>query len=121
MKRAYLYGAIVVAVVVVAGVAAAVLVTRGSTGGDGGATVGRGQDAFARELQKRLGADSCSNSGFALENGTDGSREVVYDCVFGSRRRCIAVDQGIARDATADVRRLFANMGSSAHAGCAGI
>jgi hypothetical protein len=117
MKRTPLYAAIAVVVIVIAGAVVAVLVTRGSDAGADGATT---QSAFARTLQQRLGAESCTDAGFALENGLDGSREFVYDCTFPSRRRCITVTNGITRDATADVKRLFANMPGDVHADCAG-
>jgi len=113
------YSAIAVLVAVAAGVVALVLLTRGPDAADGGATGGRAQTGLAQELQQRLGADSCSEAGFALENQANGSREIVFDCAFPSRRRCITVANGIARDATADVRRLFASMPGRARPDCA--
>ena len=113
------YSAIAVLVAVAAGVVAVVLLTRGPDAADGGATGGRAQTGLAQELRQRLGADSCSEAGLALENQANGSREIVFDCAFPSRRRCITVANGIARDATADVRRLFASMPGRARPDCA--
>ena len=51
MKPAHLYTAIVIVVIVVAGVVFAVLVMRGSNAADGGATASQNRDNLAEELQ----------------------------------------------------------------------
>jgi len=119
MTRNRLYGGIAVGVIAVVGVVVAVVLTRGSSGG-GGTGSGPVQSAQAQALQKQLHADSCTDAGFALENSAGGSREAVFDCAFGDRRRCVAVGNGVACDATADVRRLFANASGGRRPACAG-
>jgi hypothetical protein len=120
MKRTHRYGAIVIVVIVAAGVVSAVLMMRGPNAADGGATADQNRDDLAEELQRRLGADSCTNSGFSVENQADGSRLIIYDCAFGARRRCITVERGLARDATADVKPLFKNATGGTRPACAG-
>ena len=118
MKPIRLYGAIAVVVIAVVGVVLAVLLTRGGDDGDGGS--GAQPSGQAQALQQQLGADSCTNSGFVIDNAADGTSQIVYDCAFGSRRRCITVTNNIARDATADVRRLYANGQGGARPSCLG-
>jgi hypothetical protein len=114
MKRAYLFGAIA-AVALAVVVVVVVLVARSPDDEDGGSA--QGHTAQAQALEERLGADSCVDSGLALEDAT-GSRLAIYDCAFGARRRCVTVQNGIASDATADVKRVFASAPGGARLAC---
>ena len=53
------------------------------------------------------GASDCSNSGYYLQSRLDGSKEVIYDCQFPRRMRCVSEQGGITSDITVEVRLLF--------------
>ena len=93
-----------------------VLVMRSPDDEQGGSAAARRPGAGAPGTPgRRLVADS----GLALEDAQTGSRLAIYDCDFGARRRCVTVVNGIASDATADVKRVFASAPGGARLACA--
>jgi hypothetical protein len=53
------------------------------------------------------GASNCSSSGYYLRSRLDGSQQVIYDCQFPQRMRCVGEQGGVTSDITAEVRLLF--------------
>jgi hypothetical protein len=67
----------------------------------------------------RIGASSCDNSGYYVQNKLDGSKAVIFDCTMSNlATKCVTMTNGIASDATAEVRLLFANTLGSTKPSC---
>jgi hypothetical protein len=64
----------------------------------------------ASSVAAKIGASSCDNSGYSVQSRLDGSKEIIFDCTMGNlATKCVTVSNGIANDATAEVKLLFAN------------
>lgn len=90
-----------------------------------------GQKDRSSEIAAKIHADSCKATRYAIVSRIDKSKTTIYDCTvdntstdangaqtFGSKRICVTEENGIAHDATAEVRILFANVLGDARPSC---
>jgi hypothetical protein len=75
----------------------------------------------ASDVRSAAGASSCQESGYQLLSHLDGSKTTIYDCGFpNGRERCVTMTDGVTRDATAEVRLLFAGTLGAEKPACLG-
>jgi len=80
-----------------------------------------GDSDKSAQVRQAAGASWCEQSGYQLLSHLDGSKTTVYDCGFPhGRERCVTMSGGITRDATEEVRLLFASTIGAAKPGCLG-
>lgn len=68
----------------------------------------RGLIDHSAAAQAASGADVCSSSGYWITTAAAG-KEIVYDCLIGSKAVCVTYKDGIATDSTVLVKAVFAN------------
>lgn len=64
-------------------------------------------------------ASTCTDTGYYVISRLDDSKQVIYDCAFASSAdKCVIEQGGIASDATAEVKLLFATALGGAKPSC---
>jgi len=61
------------------------------------------------KLAQTIGAASCQDSGYYLENRVDHSKTEVYDCLRDGFYICVIQENGIAKNVTREARLVWAD------------
>lgn len=60
-------------------------------------------------IAQKIGASSCTAESYEVISRIDNHHSRIYDCVVNGNELCVTEQNGIASNATAEVRLLFSN------------
>ena len=70
------------------------------------------------EVASKVGATSCNNSGWYIENRFTGDKQTIYDCTINGSIRCVTYSGGVAEDETEYAKFFFEDVLSTDRPSC---